>query len=554
MPPSGVVIAATRPTPAQPAQALMLASAGSALPELVVRGGNGRPVHMWVGLAPDDRLASLIDEQVARERDSPATVLVVHGHGVGGGRLTSGGRMKEAVAWAKEQDVVEAVLLACKQSSAAAFESTHQLATWATSDALFVREADGAVFAGHAVVMADGRLRVFRMNDLGLTRPVPGRMPVEGLSSRPPLRLVKAEPGTVIGGRWQMRGIGRPITAAVGGAPSVDVSWLDGLLSSIGDRPWVTPTEPSRRVDRLLDLAGRPVADDGGEAVVGGVGELVGEILAGLQAGLTESGVTDFAAQSAEIAALMSQAFGLLGLLPMTADSDPAAQRDLLVARAAGLLIAERLHASDTAAPALAAALGDRLREGFSPRSYGHPPPPRTVGVGEQILADPKIDTTTTTPSSHLALTISGGVRVDRLHPYLSARPRHQNARMAKGCRRGPSGKGHPPAGDSWISRGDGSDCGRADGFTRGRAILNRSALRSHGWGDVDSLHGQSAWASHRWAKSYRGRCCSQPVPTPGCWPRCSRRRRILAVARRTCGRNWQQRERRGCGRRSTAR
>ena len=68
-------------------------------------------------------------------------------------------QLKAAVTTAKAAGANQVLLLVCEQTYAQEFARDHDIATWATTDALFVNKVDGSVFLGHGEVDAGGRLR-----------------------------------------------------------------------------------------------------------------------------------------------------------------------------------------------------------------------------------------------------------------------------------------------------------------------------------------------------------------------------------------------------------
>ena len=189
--------------------------------------------HLWVGIEPDDAFA----EGLSKQGKVRAGVLVVHGHGADGGVAASPvqkQQMREQIAAARAQRVVsEVLLLVCGQAEAQGFADTHEIATWASKDAVFVNALDGSVFIGQATVGPDKALRVPAGS-------VPGRVDKfvpkgHGPVAEPgpaPLSLLRLPQGGVVAGKWEPRG---------GGELTFDSSPSSALLEDDGTGTAMTP-------------------------------------------------------------------------------------------------------------------------------------------------------------------------------------------------------------------------------------------------------------------------------------------------------------------------
>jgi hypothetical protein len=143
-------------------------------------------VHLWSGMAPDRELADALVLTVPG-------LLVVHGHGAGGGLMASAGDLAAVAAQVKQlYPVRAALLLACEQQAAQWFATGSGLVTWATPDPVFVSRRGLVLIGGAAGVTADGRLRFNRFAAVGrLRRYEPsGSAPVEAADGEFPVQVL----------------------------------------------------------------------------------------------------------------------------------------------------------------------------------------------------------------------------------------------------------------------------------------------------------------------------------------------------------------------------
>ena len=228
--------------------------------ELVVTRGTRNSTHVWVGLAP---LAGLA-QNLPLSQDG---VVVVHGHGVGGGlsriyaqRLDAklaelraaheeeieAARVaavegvagpvaaEEGVAGPAAAPLMTALLLACSQNTAHTFAADHTMATWATAEPVHIAGND-AVYFGKAVVVGKRLLPTFGPATLTLhlppdanPMPVPLTAPITPLSPTDAIR----HPGP-----WHKRDGGRYMAVDPPRAPILTAGQL--LASAVGGVPEV---------------------------------------------------------------------------------------------------------------------------------------------------------------------------------------------------------------------------------------------------------------------------------------------------------------------------
>ena len=155
------------------------------VPVRVSQSGSG-VTHVWVGIPPDAGLAEKI--RVA------AGTVVVHAHGTNGAMAADPAELGEVIAASKATQVL---LLVCEQTQAQQFADRHNIATWATKDAVFVNKVDGSVFLGHGEVDASGHLTIAHTNLSTLHKYVPGGSgPVVEPGASPLTPLIRAQAET----------------------------------------------------------------------------------------------------------------------------------------------------------------------------------------------------------------------------------------------------------------------------------------------------------------------------------------------------------------------